>query len=302
MRAQAEFADEYELGEAAGARRGREPSVWKATPKFSGGTQPAEEVAVKLLPAPPDCRSRREASMLQAVQGHPNVVKLRGVFWAPKSLEERGKDKDKEAGKPLLESLSGIRRKVLVTEFCAGGSLSWDLAVAGPLSWTDAAHVCNCMLQALSHIHGVGVVHRDVQPANLLLREDGEVVLTGFALAACATDKEEMRKRCGAPGFAAPEVIRGSGCGPIADMFSAGCTIYCTLSGTGSPFSNQDPAAAILQTLTKNVKFQGGVEIETLSSQGKSFLQSMLEKDPKRRVTAARALEDPWLQKTLLRS
>jgi serine/threonine protein kinase len=39
------------------------------------------------------------------------------------------------------------------------------------------------------------VVHRDVQPANLLLREDGEVVLAGFALAARVTDKEEMRKR-----------------------------------------------------------------------------------------------------------
>lgn len=275
-----DFESKYELGEGLlGSRGGREPRVWKATSRTA--SSPGQEVAVKLLPE--TTMAAREVSLLRAAQGHPNLLRLHGLYRAPAHVAE--------------EESTG---QVMVTEYCVGGSLSWDLNVGGAFGWQDAAMLSHCLLQALEHIHAVGIVHRDIQPANLMLRGDGLAVLTGFAFATSMEEEEELQKRCGAPGFAAPEVIAGLGCSALSDMFSAGCTIFCALSGTGSPFADADAARAIVNTLRKKVKFVGSREIESLSSEGKAFIGRLLDKKPAQRDTAAQALQHPWLQKSML--
>jgi serine/threonine protein kinase len=108
-----------------------------------------------------------------------------------------------------------------------------------------------------------------------------------------------MAMRSGSPGFVAPEVIRGEQTITLCDIFSAGCTIHCALSGAGSPFYENDVGATLRKTLLQDVEFSGSHEIEELSCEGKALLRLMLEKDPRRRVTAAHALQHPWLQKAL---
>ena len=113
-------------------------------------------------------------------------------------------------------------------------------------------------------------------------------------------NREEMARRSGSPGFVAPEVIKGLETTTLRDVFSAGCTIHCALNGVGSPFRGNDHYATLRRTLEEDMEFSGSPEIESLSCQGKALLRLMLEKDPRQRVSAANALQHPWLQKAAL--
>jgi calcium/calmodulin-dependent protein kinase I len=143
------------------------------------------------------------------------------------------------------------------------------------------------------------VIHRDVQPANLLWRLQDELVLTGFGLACHVSDKEAVKRRSGSPGYVAPEVILGQGCCSASDVFGAGCTIHCALSGVGSPFAREDPVAALHDTIRNQPKFDSSEELRSLCMQGREFVLMMLETSPALRSSAPDALNHPWLQKFL---
>jgi tetratricopeptide (TPR) repeat protein len=104
---------------------------------------------------------------------------------------------------------------------------------------------------ALDHAHRAGVVHRDVKPANILVRDDGTATLMDFGLA--RTDDQPGLTRSGAfagtPHYAAPEQLRGEAVDARSDVFALGVTLFELLTGH-VPFSGPT-AAAVLETMQR---------------------------------------------------
>lgn len=127
-----------------------------------------------------------------------------------------------------------------------GPSLAHQIAHAGPLSPQHTAALGEQMLDALEAVHAAGTLHRDVKPANVLLRRDGSAVLTDFGIAALddgefLTTTGEM---VGSLEFMAPERMTGSQTGPASDLWSLGATL-ATVCGGHSPFRRAGAPATL---------------------------------------------------------
>ncbi|WP_229825992.1 serine/threonine-protein kinase [Streptomyces sindenensis] len=153
-------------------------------------------------------RVLREARALARVD-HPNVVTVHHIV-------DPGED-----GYPWI-----------VMELVAGSSLH-DRLATGPMAPADAAELGRGILSALSAAHAVGIQHRDVKPANVLLRPDGRPVLTDFGIAAIreSTSLTMTGALIGSPDYIAPERIRGTEGDPSSDLWSLGMMLYVAVEG-----------------------------------------------------------------------
>lgn len=118
---------------------------------------------------------------------------------------------------------------VIASELVDGGSVSTLLGDHGPLAEGTVAAVLDQLLIALEQVHAAGLVHRDVKPANLLLRATGtgtlQVLLSDFGLAIGADDAHLTQHGTvvGTPGYLAPEILRGGVTpDPCHDLYAAG--------------------------------------------------------------------------------
>ena len=120
----------------------------------------------------------------------------------------------------------------LVMELVQGGSLA-DRLARGPMAPAEAAQLGRGVLDALNAAHAAGVQHRDVKPANVLLRTDGRPVLTDFGIAAIrdATALTATGSIIGTPDYMAPERVTGQSGGPAADLWSLAMMLYVAVEG-----------------------------------------------------------------------
>ncbi|MEV0262862.1 serine/threonine-protein kinase [Streptomyces sp. NPDC050617] len=148
-------------------------------------------------------RVLREARALARID-HPNVVTIHHIV---------------DAGEDTYPWL--------VMELVTGGSLQ-DRLDRGPMTPADAARLGRDVLAALRAAHAGGIEHRDVKPANVLLRPDGRPVLTDFGIAALreSTSLTATGSVIGSPDYMAPERVRGRPCGPAGDLWSLALMLY----------------------------------------------------------------------------
>ncbi|MGX1273921.1 serine/threonine-protein kinase [Streptomyces phaeoluteigriseus] len=120
----------------------------------------------------------------------------------------------------------------IVMELVEGGSLQ-DRLEHGTLTPAEAAHLGRDLLSALRAAHAVGIEHRDVKPANVLLRPDGRPVLTDFGIAAVRESASLTATGAviGSPDFMAPERVSGKEGGPAADLWSLAMLLYVAVEG-----------------------------------------------------------------------
>ncbi|MDX3457929.1 serine/threonine-protein kinase [Streptomyces sp. ME02-8801-2C] len=120
----------------------------------------------------------------------------------------------------------------IVMELVSGGSLADRLAGA-PMTPSEAARTGRGVLAALIAAHAAGIQHRDVKPANVLLRPDGRPVLTDFGIAAIreATSLTATGSIIGTPDFMAPERISGHEGGAASDLWSLAMMLYAAVEG-----------------------------------------------------------------------
>ncbi|MCX4733977.1 serine/threonine-protein kinase [Streptomyces sp. NBC_01363] len=120
----------------------------------------------------------------------------------------------------------------IVMELVPGASLAERLA-EGTLSPVEAAELGRGVLSALRAAHAAGILHRDVKPANVLLRADGSPVLTDFGIAAIreSTSLTATGSIIGSPDYMAPERIRGEEGDPTSDLWSLGMMLYVAVEG-----------------------------------------------------------------------
>jgi DNA-binding NarL/FixJ family response regulator len=169
-------------------------------------------VAIKVLTAGLDPenlqRFLREQRAMGKLSGHPNIVNIFQV----------GATK---AGRPYI-----------VMQYHPRDSLNARIHDGGPLSWEETLHIGVKMAGALETAHRLGMLHRDVKPANILLTEYGEPQLTDFGIARVAGGFETRTGAvAGSPAFTAPEVLQGQSPNPASDVYSLGATMFCALTG-----------------------------------------------------------------------
>jgi eukaryotic-like serine/threonine-protein kinase len=122
----------------------------------------------------------------------------------------------------------------IVMEYVPSRSLDQVLREDGVLDPADAARVGLGVLAALRAVHRIGMLHRDVKPGNVLLADDGRVVLTDFGLATGGdTDATVTRPGLilGSPAFMAPERAATGVSTPEADLWSLGATLFAAVEG-----------------------------------------------------------------------
>ncbi len=125
----------------------------------------------------------------------------------------------------------------LVMELVDVPSLAEMVATRGPLGHRRAATIGIDVLDALRAAHAVGVVHRDVKPANVLVGAGDRAKLTDFGVASIRDDAKLTATGhiIGSPAYMAPEQARGDPVGPPADLWALGATLYFAVEGV-SPF------------------------------------------------------------------
>jgi serine/threonine protein kinase len=187
--------------------------VWRARDEVL-----RRDVAVKevLLPETPSedeanelpARTLREAQAAARLS-HPNVVRIYDVLEAD--------------GRPWI-----------VMEYIPSRSLAEVIKTDGPMRPDQVAVIGLAVLDALRAAHGAGVLHRDIKPGNVLLAEDGRVVLTDFGLATFDDIGSSLTQSGvvhGSPQFIAPERALDGTSSIEADMWSLGATLYAAVEG-----------------------------------------------------------------------
>ncbi|WP_245173246.1 serine/threonine-protein kinase [Streptomyces aureus] len=141
----------------------------------------------------------------------------------------------------------------IVMEFVPGTSLQQRVD-AGPLSPAETARIGRQLLSALRAAHAAGIHHRDVKPANILIRPDGSAALTDFGIAALqgSTALTATDQIIGTPEYMAPERIRGRDDDPASDLWSLGLVMYVCTEGT-SPLRRATTAATLAAVLEEPV-------------------------------------------------
>jgi serine/threonine protein kinase len=147
---------------------------------------------------------------------------------------------------PVFETGWSGESPYLATALIEGVTLARRLE-AGPLAPVDAARVAAELAEALDHAHGLGLVHRDVKPANVMLEPSGRVQLADFGLVRLQNAPEPSRDGAlvGTPAYLAPELALGGHgpAGPETDQYGLGVVLYETLCGR-TPFLG--PPARVL--------------------------------------------------------
>ncbi|NUK46357.1 serine/threonine protein kinase, partial [Streptomyces lunaelactis] len=137
----------------------------------------------------------------------------------------------------------------IVMELLPGTTLQ-DRLAQGPLAPRDAARIGRQVLSALRAAHAAGIHHRDVKPANVLLRADGSAVLTDFGIAALqgSASLTATGDLIGSPEYIAPERIRGRDNDAASDLWSLGLVLYVCVEGV-SPLRRGTTLATLAAVL-----------------------------------------------------
>ncbi|TLP55113.1 serine/threonine-protein kinase [Microbispora triticiradicis] len=123
-------------------------------------------------------------------------------------------------------------RPWIIMQLVQSRSLGQVIREDGPLSPERTVEFGLQILDALRAAHRQGVLHRDVKPENVLLTDDGRVVLTDFGIARLEADNTMTRTGLvGTPAFIAPERLRGEAAQRESDLWSLGATLYTAVEG-----------------------------------------------------------------------
>ncbi|WP_225825050.1 serine/threonine-protein kinase [Streptomyces naphthomycinicus] len=255
------LAGRYRLGDVLG--RGGMGTVWRAEDETLGRT-----VAVKELRFPTNIdeeekrrlitRTLREAKAIARIRNNSAVT--------------------------VFDVVDEDDRPWIVMELVEGKSLAEVIREDGLLEPKRAAEVGLAVLDVLRSAHREGILHRDVKPSNVLIAEDGRVVLTDFGIAQVEGDPSitSTGMLVGAPSYISPERARGHKPGPAADLWSLGGLLYAAVEGA-PPYDKGSAIATLTAVMTEQLdepKHAGPL---------RDVIYGLLTKDPAKRLDDAGA-------------
>jgi len=218
-------------------------------------------------------RLRREIEINFAI-AHPNIVKVHEIY----------------------ESADDIS---LVMDLMSGGELfNRVVDETGAIPEDQARAYTGTILDVIQYLHGLGIVHRDLKPENLLFesKEAGAALkLIDFGFAKRVIGKAVLETPIGTPNYAAPEVTSEDPYSMEVDLWSVGCIVYFLLFAR-PPFYAKDDKE--IERLVAAGRFVFPEKIP-VSEEVKDLITKLLERDPKKRLTATEALKHPWFRPPL---
>jgi eukaryotic-like serine/threonine-protein kinase len=207
-------------------------------------------------------RFRREA-VATASLGHPNIV---AVY-----------DRGEAGGLPYI-----------AMEYVSGRTLRQVIDDDAPLAEPLAADLAVQALRALDFAHTRGVVHRDVKPHNMVVREDGQLKVMDFGIARSSGGETALTLAgsvLGTAQYLSPEQARGRPVGPGSDIYSMGVVLFEMLTGT-LPFDGATPMAIAVRHADESPPTARGRNPD-VGAPMSAVVARALEKDPARRFASA---------------
>jgi len=190
----------------------------------------------------------------------------------------------------MIESFESKTDLFVVTEF-ALMDLHRYLSYNGAMGEEPARRVTGHLVSALYYLHSNRILHRDLKPQNVLLDKNMHAKLCDFGLARNMTmGTHVLTSIKGTPLYMAPELLAEQPYDHHADMWSLGCIAYESMAGQ-PPF-----CASSILTLVKMIKHEDVKWPSTLTSECRSFLQGLLEKDPGMRISWTQLLCHPFVE------
>ncbi|MEV3889898.1 protein kinase [Streptomyces griseoincarnatus] len=192
---------------------------------------------------------------------------------------------------PVLDADPDARVPWVATAYVAGPSLTAAVTELGPLPEHTVRTLGAGLAEALAAVHGLGLVHRDVKPSNVLLTLDGPLLIDfGIARAIGGTSRTKSGESTasltstgvsiGSPGYMSPEQILGKGVTGAADVFSLGAVL--AYAATGAPPFPGDSSAALLYRVVHEPP-----ELDGLAGDLREVTEACLDKDPSARPSPA---------------
>lgn len=173
-------------------------------------------------------RFQREANAASKLN-HPNVVQVYDV----------GTSED---------------RHFIVMEYIRGKTLKQLIQLRGALHKEEAISIMKQLLSAVAEAHRHNIIHRDIKPQNVLVKDDGTVKITdfGIALAHNAVQLTQSDSVLGSAHYLAPETTRGEAATNQCDIYSLGIVFYELLSGS-VPFTGDNPVQIAMKHLSEEI-------------------------------------------------
>ncbi|MFF8096841.1 protein kinase [Streptomyces sp. NPDC016675] len=229
------------------------------------------EVAVKEVRASAALTPERRVHM---------YARLEREAWAAARISSRGVV-------TVHDVVTFDNRPWIVMELIRGTSLAEVIGTEGALPPAEVARIGAEVLAALSAAHEAGVLHRDVKPANVLIADDGRVVLTDFGIATLEGDTALTMtgEVVGSPEYLAPERALGQTPGTASDLWSLGALLFSAVQGR-SPF-RRTTALATLRAVVDD-------ELPPPHRAGPltPVIEGLMRKDPQARMTAKHAAQE----------
>jgi serine/threonine protein kinase len=231
-------------------------------------TMTDQEVALKVLPpdlaAYSQVKSRflEEAKALAALD-HPNIVHLYNFG------SENGSF-------------------VLAMQYVRGNTWERMILEQTKQEWPVAVRICIDVLRALEYAHGRGVVHRDMKPSNVLVREDdGTATVMDFGIAKMTTSTRltATGQTMGTVRYMSPEQVRGQEVDLRTDIYSLGATLYEALVGD-TPFDGNTHFEIMSKHLSEVPKRPSAHGIEIPAALEAAIMRSLAKKADDRFATA----------------
>lgn len=187
----------------------------------------------------------------------------------------------------------------LVTEFVPGTDLRRMVRQHGPLPMNRAAGIIRQAALGLHYAHGLGLIHRDVKPGNILVTPEGQAKVSDVGLATWSMGQDDdprAGKIVGTADYLSPEQIRSPlTVLPASDIYSLGCTLYYAVTGK-VPYPGGDSRSKCRRHLEETPWHPRRFAPE-LADEFVELIADMMEKDPQRRINSAAVVAErllPW--------
>ncbi|XP_071808753.1 calcium/calmodulin-dependent protein kinase type II subunit delta-like isoform X6 [Asterias amurensis] len=263
------FSDEYDLKDELG--KGAFSVVKRCLRKKTSQEFAAKIINTKKLSQRDLQKLEREARICRKLK-HPNIVRLH-------------------------DSIPEESFHYLVFDLVTGGELFEDIVAREYYSEADASHCIQQILESVDHCHRNSVVHRDLKPENLLLAsklKGAAVKLADFGLAIeLVGDQPAWFGFAGTPGYLSPEVLKKDPYGRAVDIWACGVILYILLVGY-PPFWDEDQHRLYSQIKAGSYDYPSP-EWDTVTTEAKQLIDSMLTVNPAKRITAGEALKHAWI-------
>lgn len=170
---------------------------------------------------------------------------------------------------------------------------------------SDARNIIRSLLIGIGYMHSKNIVHRDLKPENILVKSNDRYIICDFGLVIELDDHTQTSERVGTASYMAPEQINGE-YGKAVDMWAIGVISYLILCGNypyhmtrtinGVPVQYDEGIKG--KILNEPVQFNNPVW--DVAPTAKSFVQSLLQKDPNKRLCAQGALQHQWITQPII--